>query len=170
MRSAKSNLRSPRAGSAGPRIERPLGSVSNRARTGRAVPAPRATERAPSNSTRRRRQLRASRGSTAADRKSTRLNSSHGYISYAAEIYTLSLHDALPILCDQQSRIFGHHGPEVRDPGSNALSVACPIGPEPVEQFLLLVPPSEPRRIAPGDEGSCEHPEVPQRQIGRAHV
>src|SRR5687768_12170855 len=40
------------------------------------------------------------------DRKSTRLNSSHGYISYAvfsfnhtttAAIYTLSLHDALPI-------------------------------------------------------------------------
>src|SRR3990172_8853758 len=40
------------------------------------------------------------------DRKSTRLNSSHGYISYAVfffndtattEIYTLSLHDALPI-------------------------------------------------------------------------
>src|SRR5687768_3532364 len=42
----------------------------------------------------------------ALDRKSTRLNSSHGYISYAVfclnatatpEIYTLSLHDALPI-------------------------------------------------------------------------
>src|SRR3990172_5540943 len=42
----------------------------------------------------------------AIDRKSTRLNSSHGYISYAlfffndtatTEIYTLSLHDALPI-------------------------------------------------------------------------
>src|SRR3990172_5454568 len=42
----------------------------------------------------------------AEDRKSTRLNSSHGYISYAGfffndtattEIYTLSLHDALPI-------------------------------------------------------------------------
>src|SRR3990172_8572957 len=42
-----------------------------------------------------------------ADRKSTRLNSSHGYISYSVfffndtattEIYTLSLHDALPIL------------------------------------------------------------------------
>src|SRR3990172_7193820 len=41
-----------------------------------------------------------------ADRKSTRLNSSHGYNSYAVfffndtattEIYTLSLHDALPI-------------------------------------------------------------------------
>src|SRR3990172_8453639 len=40
------------------------------------------------------------------DRKSTRLNSSHGYISYAVfffndtattEIYSLSLHDALPI-------------------------------------------------------------------------
>src|SRR3990172_8475549 len=40
------------------------------------------------------------------DRKSTRLNSSHGYISYSpfffndtatTEIYTLSLHDALPI-------------------------------------------------------------------------
>src|SRR3990172_2205939 len=43
---------------------------------------------------------------TSEDRKSTRLNSSHGYISYAVfffndtattEIYTLSLHDALPI-------------------------------------------------------------------------
>src|SRR4030042_27625 len=43
---------------------------------------------------------------TSTDRKSTRLNSSHGYISYAGfffndtattEIYTLSLHDALPI-------------------------------------------------------------------------
>src|ERR1039458_1951887 len=42
------------------------------------------------------------------DRKSTRLNSSHLGISYAVfclndtattEIYTLSLHDALPILC-----------------------------------------------------------------------
>src|SRR2546422_905917 len=41
------------------------------------------------------------------DRKSTRLNSSHGYTSYSVfffndtattEIYTLSLHDALPIL------------------------------------------------------------------------
>src|SRR3990172_2095976 len=40
------------------------------------------------------------------DRKSTRLNSSHGYISYSVfffndtattEIYPLSLHDALPI-------------------------------------------------------------------------
>src|SRR5687768_14967953 len=43
------------------------------------------------------------------DRKSTRLNSSHGYISYAVfclkntaptAIYTLSLHDALPI-CEE---------------------------------------------------------------------
>src|SRR3989304_6281643 len=47
-------------------------------------------------------------GSAAIDRKSTRLNSSHGYKSYAVfffkdtattEIYTLSLHDALPISC-----------------------------------------------------------------------
>src|SRR5687768_7337576 len=36
------------------------------------------------------------------DRKSTRLNSSHGYISYA-EIYTLSLHDALPICSRRRS-------------------------------------------------------------------
>src|SRR5438034_691033 len=45
------------------------------------------------------------------DRKSTRLNSSHTVISYAVfclndtsttEIYTLSLHDALPILKDQK--------------------------------------------------------------------
>src|SRR3990172_130807 len=43
---------------------------------------------------------------TPGDRKSTRLNSSHGYISYSifffndpapTEIYTLPLHDALPI-------------------------------------------------------------------------
>src|SRR3990172_3765024 len=47
------------------------------------------------------------------DRKSTRLNSSHGYISYAlfffndtatTEIYTLSLHDALPIYAVEPSR------------------------------------------------------------------
>src|SRR3989304_2964542 len=47
------------------------------------------------------------------DRKSTRLNSSHGYISYAAfffndtattEIYTLSLHDALPISAPSSPR------------------------------------------------------------------
>src|SRR3989304_6084751 len=55
-----------------------------------------------------RRNLRslATRGSSSSDRKSTRLNSSHGYKSYAVfffndtattEIYTLSLHDALPI-------------------------------------------------------------------------
>src|SRR3990172_2109199 len=45
-------------------------------------------------------------GRTCGDRQSTRLNSSHGYNSYAlfffndtatTEIYTLSLHDALPI-------------------------------------------------------------------------
>src|SRR3989304_672333 len=45
--------------------------------------------------------------SSTRDRKSTRLNSSHGYISYAAfflndpattDFYPLSLHDALPIL------------------------------------------------------------------------
>src|SRR3990172_8552335 len=50
----------------------------------------------------------------ALDRKSTRLNSSHGYISYSVfffndtattDIYTLSLHDALPI---SESRARGH--------------------------------------------------------------
>src|SRR2546429_246881 len=71
------------------------------------------------------------------DRKSTRLNSSHGYISYAVfclkkntlifffffndtattEIYTLSLHDALPIWPCQNSdeklseKILGHIRP-----------------------------------------------------------
>src|SRR5690554_2953070 len=48
------------------------------------------------------------------DRKSTRLNSSHVRISYAVfclnntqptEIYTLSLHDALPILCSRKKKI-----------------------------------------------------------------
>src|SRR5687768_7350094 len=46
------------------------------------------------------------------DRKSTRLNSSHGYISYAVfclkntattRLYTLSLHDALPISAEDHS-------------------------------------------------------------------
>src|SRR5690625_380313 len=40
----------------------------------------------------------------ASDRKSTRLNSSHVAISYAAWSYTLSLHDALPISCGNGSR------------------------------------------------------------------
>src|SRR5438270_329273 len=38
------------------------------------------------------------------DRKSTRLNSSHSQISYAAYFYTLSLHDALPIFSSEGSR------------------------------------------------------------------
>src|SRR3990172_7040347 len=51
---------------------------------------------------------------TLQDRKSTRLNSSHGYISYSVfffndpatpEIYPLSLHDALPISSGSQSPI-----------------------------------------------------------------
>src|SRR5690348_12719961 len=37
------------------------------------------------------------KGLSGGDRKSTRLNSSHPSISYAARFYTLSLHDALPI-------------------------------------------------------------------------
>src|SRR3990172_7002533 len=50
------------------------------------------------------------------DRKSTRLNSSHGYISYAVfffndtattEIYPLSLHDALPILVEEDGAEHG---------------------------------------------------------------
>src|SRR3712207_4401635 len=54
----------------------------------------------------RRRRGRRPRDAGGGDRKSTRLNSSHPYISYAVfffndtattEIYTLSLHDALPI-------------------------------------------------------------------------
>src|SRR3990172_227185 len=57
---------------------------------------------------------RCRRSLAAGDRKSTRLNSSHGYISYSlfffndtatTEIYTLSLHDALPIsIPDRSSR------------------------------------------------------------------
>src|SRR3990172_2025479 len=52
------------------------------------------------------------------DRKSTRLNSSHGYISYAlfffndtatTEIYTLSLHDALPICSSPEIFRFWPH-------------------------------------------------------------
>src|SRR3990172_2113432 len=64
------------------------------------------------------------------DRKSTRLNSSHGYISYAlfffndtatTEIYTLSLHDALPIsdAGGWKNYVFVDHTPP-------ALSIAAP--------------------------------------------
>src|SRR5688572_13783020 len=45
----------------------------------------------------RRRAAHGGRRKNAVDRKSTRLNSSHSQISYADEIYPLSLHDALPI-------------------------------------------------------------------------
>src|ERR1041385_4149690 len=65
------------------------------------------------------------------DRKSTRLNSSHGYISYAVfclkhkilffffndtattEIYTLSLHDALPIYPIRECAVFIGQGVSV---------------------------------------------------------
>src|SRR3990167_2482791 len=62
------------------------------------------------------------------DRKSTRLNSSHSQISYAAfffndtattEIYTLSLHDALPILRRHQAYKDATH------PGSGRGAVVC---------------------------------------------
>src|SRR3990172_143521 len=55
------------------------------------------------------------------DRKSTRLNSSHRYISYSlfffndtatTEIYTLSLHDALPIYVIRGRRSFTRSGTE----------------------------------------------------------
>src|SRR3990172_7041473 len=59
------------------------------------------------------------------DRKSTRLNSSHGYISYSVfffndtattEIYTLSLHDALPIFLRRwpPASLAGHPNPSGR--------------------------------------------------------
>src|SRR3989304_3150851 len=64
------------------------------------------------------------------DRKSTRLNSSHGYISYAVfffndtattEIYTLSLHDALPI-CGAAARhaTTSGHTTAMRTPGKRS--------------------------------------------------
>src|SRR3990172_3980706 len=68
------------------------------------------------------------------DRKSTRLNSSHGYISYAlffflnatatTEIYTLSLHDALPIWI--KLRVGG--APPARLPSPSTIC-ACPPVP-----------------------------------------
>src|SRR2546422_291886 len=71
------------------------------------------------------------------DRKRTRLNSTHGYISYSGlfffndtattEIYTLSLHDALPI-CRMQS---------FRRPCSSTMS-ACTGGRNEVEHHSPL--------------------------------
>src|SRR5687768_10375192 len=75
------------------------------------------------------------------DRKSTRLNSSHGYISYAVfclndtattEIYTLSLHDALPIsgfqffakAADSQAARFARPPPSIS--GANLLGCERP--------------------------------------------
>src|SRR3990172_5289888 len=65
------------------------------------------------------------------DRKSTRLNSSHGYISYAlfffndtapTEISTLSLHDALPIYIEVIPSVAHlHHGPRNRGEGGGFL-------------------------------------------------
>src|SRR5690348_3261883 len=53
---------------------------------------------------------RPNRGSKKADRKSTRLNSSHPSISF----YTLSLHDALPILLQGVDKLMGDKGSAVR--------------------------------------------------------
>src|ERR1035441_652664 len=55
----------------------------------------------------------ASTGPTSRDRKSTRLNSSHLGISYAVstKIYTLSLHDALPIYAQRGGKIGGLGNP-----------------------------------------------------------
>src|SRR5476649_2611143 len=55
------------------------------------------------------------RRSTWPDRKSTRLNSSH------TEIYTLSLHDALPICCCQPRL---SRGPHVAQHGLTGITVA----------------------------------------------
>src|SRR4030043_128901 len=77
------------------------------------------------------------------DRKSTRLNSSHGYISYAGfffndtattEIYTLSLHDALPIYPPDRARCrparllgLGHDRPlGIGPPGGSPLHLPLP--------------------------------------------
>src|SRR3712207_2484157 len=74
----------------------------------------------------RRRTSGRKRGRTSRDRKSTRLNSSHANISYAlisfnetapTEIYTLSLHDALPIF-----RRLAHHVPHLAGNGQPALA------------------------------------------------
>src|SRR2546422_491222 len=67
------------------------------------------------------------------DRKSTRLNSSHGYISCAVfffndtattEIYTLSLHDALPILGVQET---GSEALKRRQPAGGAHRACRPL-------------------------------------------
>src|SRR3990172_7052857 len=66
---------------------------------------------------------------TRVDRKSTRLNSSHGYISYAVfffndtattEIYTLSLHDALPICPKKNVRFFINRASAFTPPRASA--------------------------------------------------
>src|SRR3989304_5308337 len=77
--------------------------------------ASRARSRAGPASPRTPRRARRRAARRATDRKSTRLNSSHGYVSYGVfffkdtaptEIYTLSLHDALPI-CFQSAKSSG---------------------------------------------------------------
>src|SRR5690349_1363766 len=70
-----------------------------------------------------------SRAAAVVDRKSTRLNSSHVEISYAAEMYTLSLHDALPI----SRRRSEHAGPAGRTPGERVEEAAL-AGPGRAQQ------------------------------------
>src|SRR3712207_843491 len=84
------------------------------------------------------------------DRKSTRLNSSHANISYAVfffndtattEIYTLSLHDALPISCRADDQVLGldlgQAGLDASTALSRALRLPLGLGQQRAGQALL---------------------------------
>src|SRR5687768_3346053 len=96
--------------------------------------------------------------SSTGDRKSTRLNSSHGYISYAvfclndtptSEIYTLSLHDALPIsaILNLTPDHLERHG-TMDAYGAAKCRMFARMGPE----DSAIVPAGDPRLIRLADQ------------------
>src|SRR5687768_12916876 len=102
--------------------------------------------------------------STPLDRKSTRLNSSHGYISYAVfclnatpttAIYTLSLHDALPIFQDGPVDQAGRERYGDGQVGGRFVDVDAADGID--EHVLLRGPEAAPAR----EDRQDEHHAVP---------
>src|SRR5947207_2994232 len=132
---------------------RPAGCAPRRARPGRAPP-PRRARSSPA----------------CADRKSTRLNSSHTVISYPPTLYPLSLHDALPIYLDPHGRPRGRRRRLLRR--RERRRAARLVG---VESRLLRALDGRPAALLDElDQVAHHHPggRVLRQhvQIGRAHV
>src|SRR5437762_2381864 len=104
------------------------------------------------------------------DRKSTRLNSSHRCISYAALTYPLSLHDALPI----SLAWLQHTGadPNKLNVNGGAIALGHPLGASGTKLMTTLIHALHARGKKYGLQTMCEGGGLTNVtiEIGRAHV